>query len=302
MNARPLENGVWVCGTSHHSIWCENGLVHDPLMAGVIQQNCPKDAVAINVGAHIGSLARVMIDLGCKTICFEPSAEAIKCLRHNCPEAEIHFNALWDREDILSIEPSEDVGNSGANRIGEGPIVCHGITLDSLNLSPDFILADCEGSELNFLIGATRTIDTCRPRMILEVNRKALGRMGASPEDVFELLDQHGYSFAPIQEIDVRAALQFDVLCLPIGDEVPRPLEQKHEETGFAEVPCGVVRYDIKDGKYVQSPYVDQKPWDDKEDSLHEIKKLAARLKLFCSAPMYVKRVRDALREAGVIR
>lgn len=43
-------------------------------------------------------------------------------------------------------------------------------------------------------------------------------------------------------------------------------------------------------------------PWKDKEQSKLEIKRCAAVMKMFCTAPIYTKYVRDQLREAGVAK
>lgn len=274
-------------------------LAHDEYLLPLILPHIPVGGTVIDVGANIGShtvsyLAKVGPE---GTVhAFEPNALAIQCLRHNCPRAVIHFNALSDCEDILELEPSEDVDNIGAYRIGKGPIVCHAIPLDSLNLSPDFIKADCEGSEMHFLKGAEATIQRCRPRMVIEINSEALERFCANRNDVFLWLKEHGYSWKSIQDVDVTTAPQFDILCLPVGVEAPRPQEQKREETGKHYRRPSFVSFTAT----TQPPSVE--PWKDKAESLAVIKYHATELKKFAVAPMRTKAVRDALREAGVIK
>jgi hypothetical protein len=45
-----------------------------------------------------------------------------------------------------------------------------------------------------------------------------------------------------------------------------------------------------------------KKPWEDKEESMKEVRLMSETLKLFCTAPMRTKFVRDSLRESGVIK
>jgi hypothetical protein len=53
----------------------------------------------------------------------------------------------------------------------------------------------------------------------------------------------------------------------------------------------------IKNGLPAMSP-----PWENREDSERDVKMLCDALKLFCGAPIYKSRVRQALREAKIIK
>jgi len=53
----------------------------------------------------------------------------------------------------------------------------------------------------------------------------------------------------------------------------------------------------IKNGLPAMSP-----PWENREDTERDIKMLCDTLKLFCGAPVYKGRVREALREAKIIK
>ncbi len=53
----------------------------------------------------------------------------------------------------------------------------------------------------------------------------------------------------------------------------------------------------IKNGLPAMSP-----PWENREDSERDVKMLCDTLKLFCGAPVYKGRVREALREAKIIK
>ena len=53
----------------------------------------------------------------------------------------------------------------------------------------------------------------------------------------------------------------------------------------------------IRNGLPAMSP-----PWENREDSERDVKMLCDALSLFCKAPLYKSRVRNALREAKIIK
>jgi FkbM family methyltransferase len=61
-------------------------------------------------------------------------------------------------------------------------------------LGLDLIKMDIEGSEFAALRGATRTLESLRPALLIELNEDALGRFDASPAMVKQLLRELGYS------------------------------------------------------------------------------------------------------------
>ena len=59
-------------------------------------------------------------------------------------------------------------------------------TLDSLNLSPDFIKIDTEGAEFKIIQGAMKTIQRCRPALYIECS--------GTRDEIFNKLKPLGYS------------------------------------------------------------------------------------------------------------
>lgn len=216
-----LPNGVAVTGGSHHAIWCaEEGLVHDKWMAEILDRLCVERNinVAVNVGAHIGSLARVLLNHGCEVHAFEPNEDAVKCLEHNCPEANIYRVAVSEFAGQLPFTRCE---NAGASYVSPnckegvvGSLVCSR-PLDAYDLNPDFILADCEGFEPKVLRGAAKTIARCKPAMILEVNQGALERAGETEGSLMYEIVKLGYDPKILQPDCKFGDPQFDVLLLP---------------------------------------------------------------------------------------
>ena len=67
------------------------------------------------------------------------------------------------------------------------------ITIDSLNLNPDFIKLDVEGMELKVIIGGLNTINKYHPALMVEMNGLS-ERYGNSDQDLVEFLNNIGYT------------------------------------------------------------------------------------------------------------
>lgn len=221
-----LPNGVAVCGTTHHAEWCQSGLVHDPFMAEQVRSMIDPSRWSVNVGAHIGSLCRVMIDAGGPVIAYEPNVEAIECLLHNCPElkGDWNKNGSFAREYAIAstrctrgIQRSDNAGASKIIPYVEGEAI-QAVALDSLgHYDIGFILADCEGWETELLLGAVEIITRCRPKMILEVSDPLLREAGSSEDELYAALDELRYETQVIQPQCARGRdPQYDLRCLPL--------------------------------------------------------------------------------------
>jgi hypothetical protein len=80
---------------------------------------------------------------------------------------------------------------------------------------PNFIKIDVEGYELKVLTGGVKTIEKHRPTMAIEINRVALERQGTSPNQVFDWLHQHDYSWRIIEENARRSDPLYNIIALP---------------------------------------------------------------------------------------
>lgn len=214
-----LENGIAViAGDTHFAVWVRehNSLVHDKWKAEQCCRHIKSGDVVINAGANIGTLCRPMIDAGATVIAFEPNPEAVECLRHNCPEAQIFPLGLSDRVTSGKFHVKRNAGASYFRGKGDDLLV----PLDQYHFEAKynvrFILADVEGYELKFLRGARGLIDKCKPVMILEVNLLALYRAGDGPEELFDHLDSLGYNRSILQpDITDWDSSEYDILCVP---------------------------------------------------------------------------------------
>lgn len=175
-----------------------------------------KGGTLLNVGANIGCYAFPFIDKAEKIICFEPNPEAFFCLKYNIGKyknVELFNLALSNKE--MNCDVICENNNIGMAYINENPKGSStAITIDSLNLKQlSFIIMDCEGFELDVLIGGANTIKRFTPTMVIEINEHTLKRKGIKPKDIFKWLDVFGYSYKNIYEGQDLTGDQFDIIC-----------------------------------------------------------------------------------------
>lgn len=203
-------------GDSHIGKWSqeERRLDHNHSLRNRLEQIVPKGGVIVDAGAYIGDMTVYFSDWASMVYAFEPNEKAFECLIHNMRDKEnvkCLFAALGETAGTCGIE--EPNNNFGMARVKEGGSVPV-LTLDSLNLqNVSFIKMDIEGFELFALQGAKKTIERCRPDLLLEINKGALHRFGITEHDVFDWLTNMGYSFENVYPEDKLDGIQFDVYC-----------------------------------------------------------------------------------------
>jgi FkbM family methyltransferase len=156
---------------------------------------------AIDVGGNIG-LHTVRFALLFKTIhSFEPTTTNFDCLRKNTATLDnviLHRLGLGAEPDTVTIQLPADANNCGnfsivdfADNIEQTVNETIEIrTLDSFEMTPDLIKIDVQGFDYNVLVGATKTIASHHPVIIIESETKK------SRNIIGEFLTQHGYTVA----------------------------------------------------------------------------------------------------------
>lgn len=138
---------------------------------------CKNFRVAVDGGAHIGTWTAYMADKFDRVVAFEPAPDTVKCLTNNIKARGLGNVVIWrvalgDNEGWCSIidDPSR-IGNTGARIAfvykngGDTQLR----TLDGFEFPIlDFLKLDLEGSEIRALKGATKTIERCKPTIMVE--------------------------------------------------------------------------------------------------------------------------------------
>ncbi|MQT13975.1 FkbM family methyltransferase [Segnochrobactrum spirostomi] len=202
-----LEHGTW---DSHLIPWLKAG--------------AKRGTVAIDAGAHFGTITCAMAKYFAQVHAFEPNFENYTYLCANAairPRAKIrpHNTALYSRETELSLARPEEqevsidqelplelafssVNNTGGlvfSDEGSGINKISARTVDSFSLSDvGIIKIDCQGSDAHVIFGAIETIRRCRPLVVFEWEEN--------------LSQAHGVTFQ--QAKDFLAAEDYDVFVL----------------------------------------------------------------------------------------
>ena len=141
--------------------------------------------LAVDCGAHRGVITRLLGDYFERVVAIEPSDLAA---RIQLPNVEVVQKALGGSAKRVGMV--DGLHNTGQRYVVEGDEV-EMITLDSLNLAPDFIKIDCEGLEWHVLVGGEQTIRTHKPVIMFEENGLN-ERYGIAGGEVGRLLESWG--------------------------------------------------------------------------------------------------------------
>lgn len=213
-------NGIAVLEhDTHISKWVEqhNSLIHNKSLANELRYYIKKSDYVLEIGAYIGDNTAILRNLAERVYSYEPNPLAFECLEYNFKDSEkvSCYNLGFGKESgTAKIILNDNVGASHLEPNGDINI----ITIDSLGLKLykdrlDFIVMDCEGWELDVLMGGIETIKSFKPTMLIEINRGTLAKFGKSPKDIFDFLKSIGYFCRNIFQNEPMEGEQFDILC-----------------------------------------------------------------------------------------
>ena len=133
--------------------------------------------IVLDCGAYIGDTASEALRLGASlVVAIEPSPPILECLRRNLRNeirtgrVIVYDKGVWDREEVLrfqegEISAADHIEPAGTRSI---PVTTIDRIVEELGLKKvDVIKMDIEGAEQRALMGARKTINTFRPRLIL---------------------------------------------------------------------------------------------------------------------------------------
>ena len=167
-----------------------------------------KSRGAVDVGACGGEYSMVMAAVFGKVLSVEPTADMAMVLRKSLPRnCEVIECALGETIGEVSIRVPK-IGGARMNALATiadhgfdfsnvGPVdiaVVKQFTVDQLarerSLRPSFIKIDVEGYEGSVLLGALEVIRTCKPVLMIEIER----RHNKQFAEIFSLLGSQGYA------------------------------------------------------------------------------------------------------------
>lgn len=170
--------------------------------------------ICIDAGALVGDTCLPLLEKGCEVYAFEAYRDSYEALRINCPTAHSFNVILGDgrpaRADGIY---GESNGNAGTRMVTPGvgePTFC----IDSLNLPKvTYAKIDVESFELPVLIGMRKTIDRCKPFILVELYDSLLRMNGFNRQEIIDYIEGMGYSW--------RVAIgrwqddRVDIICHP---------------------------------------------------------------------------------------
>ena len=186
---------------------------YDRETIAVIERGLQPASVAVDVGAHQGSILQHLVRVAplAQHHAIEPIPSLAQALRQAFPHCAVHEVALGAQRAQATFQLVEnDPAYSGLRqRIYDRPdpqirpITVEVYRLDDL-LPPDLAVAliklDIEGGEYHALRGASATIRRCRPLLIFEFGRKTAGAYGVTPEMLFDLITvELGYQLSTMR-------------------------------------------------------------------------------------------------------
>lgn len=195
----------------------ELGLVH---AEHHMMDQCLKDLVkpdfnCIDIGAHIGSKTKQLVDLapGGRHFAVEASPRKSEWLKKRFPSVTIFNTALSDKSgEICFYENMSKPGFSSVtapqdeDSANVREVKVNASTLDELipeDVNIDFIKIDIEGHEYEALKGAARVLTRSQPIILFEAGSvQDSEQSGAKTDELFRLLhDDYGYDIFPVFHI-----------------------------------------------------------------------------------------------------
>lgn len=185
------------------------------LMRELLQRELTETSNAMDIGANIGRVTRMMTRLAPrgKHIAVEPSPRLAKRLRR-LPGVEVVEAAVGERSgeatfyEQIANHPQSSLVPAEGNDVRQRRVAV--VTIDQLvgGRAIDLIKIDVEGVEYAALTGAAETIARCVPTIIFEFTSRA---SGATPAQMHDLLTQrYGLTVRALGEDESLDAAAFE--------------------------------------------------------------------------------------------
>lgn len=202
----------------------------------IIRKLLHPGAVCLDIGAHIGYYSLLMsrwVGPSGKVISFEPmpytySFLATNLQRNRARNVVAKQTAVGDIAGYVQMEVADNrrLGWSSVSESGNTKVSCTSVDaeIEANRLEMvDFIKIDVEGYELNVLRGCEQTIKQLRPKIMFEVNERALRQHRADLGVLEDFFLSHSYSlFRATSEgsVPIRSrplSSFFNIFALPLS-------------------------------------------------------------------------------------
>jgi FkbM family methyltransferase len=149
------------------------------------------------------SFSLVASHIAGRVIAFEPNPKMVQILRsdiarNGITNIDVHNVGLGSQPGQMTLNvPDRNHGAASfghkSGSVGVSAIVSTGDAMLA-GLSPRLIKIDVEGFEVQCIKGMAETIKRARPVIVTEVDAPSLGGCGSSPVELFDLMEQLGYT------------------------------------------------------------------------------------------------------------
>jgi FkbM family methyltransferase len=171
-----------------------------------VQKALHRGCVCLDIGAHIGYYSLLLSDLAGpegKVVAFEPLPYTYSFLDRNLQNNGA-ANVITENAAVgaasgrvrMSAARNGRLGQNSVSDTGDADVRCTTVDTEvtQLNLDRvDFMKVDVEGYELQVFMGAEDTIRRFHPKIMFEVNAKALREHGAEPDALGSFLRSRDY-------------------------------------------------------------------------------------------------------------
>jgi len=204
-NETVIKEGGWVWPKSDQNSW-EVQNEHLGLAQHVLPYVKNKN-IMIQAGGNCGFILSTFINHFTNVYTFEPDPINFYCLNQNVTSPHVFKMqaCLGENKETVNVQPLvregrlHDIGGVHVSGLGATPT----IIIDDLNLPGcDLIQLDIEGYELKALKGATKTIETYKPVICVELCENWLNRYKNTPEEVYNFLQSLNYKLVDSEGVD----------------------------------------------------------------------------------------------------
>lgn len=158
---------------------------------------------AVDIGANTGEVTNIISSQWNNVTAFEPTPDTFKFLQNNVNKNVTCKNlGISDAPGTLKFITGKDqrknqIVSNNFSKKGWDTISIEVQTLDSFNFTDiDFLKIDVEGHERHVIIGAEKTIKTCKPLIVIEIsfeNKVFDKSISKNHSEALDILQSWGY-------------------------------------------------------------------------------------------------------------